>query len=195
MWRSLLGVVLSRVVDGRGKRETRAAAHPGSHGSESRSPAFQFRRIAVDNGGVSEPTVLRVPLTGSRSRARLAARIGHVLTALAGWVALAALWAWQLRLGVPSRWLDGPTVLLAVLVGWIGFLRCWVGWSRSIYRRRHRRITPLSLPVDFSQDSLGRKVTLEPHTVAAHKVEILVSRPGVKAYEPVETRSETEEVA
>ena len=144
---------------------------------------------------MSEPTVLRVPLTGSRSRARLAARIGHVLTALAGWVALAALWAWQLRLGVPSRWLDGPTVLLAVLVGWIGFLRCWVGWSRSIYRRRHRRITPLSLPVDFSQDSLGRKVTLEPHTVAAHKVEILVSRPGVKAYEPVETRSETEEVA
>ena len=145
---------------------------------------------------MNEPTVLRVPLTGSRSRARVPARIGHLVVALVGWAGLLSLWAWQLAVGIPSTWLDGPAVLLGVLALWVGLLRCWVAWSRSIYRRRHRRTTALSVPVDFSQDSLGRKVTVEPRAVAAHKVEILVSRPGLKAYEPIEHRpEETEEVA
>jgi hypothetical protein len=144
---------------------------------------------------VREPNVLRVPLTGSRSRTTPARRIGHVLAGLAGWVGLAALWAWQLGIGVPSRWIDGPVLLLVVLAFWICLLRSWVGWSRSIYRRRHRRTTPVRLAVDFTQDSLGRKVAVEPHTAAAHKIEILVSRPGVKAYEPVEGSAHTEGVA
>lgn len=141
-----------------------------------------------------EPKVSRVPLTGSRSRATRGRRIGHVLAGLAGWTGLAALWAWQLGIGVPSRWIDGPVLLLVVLGLWICLLRCWVGWSRSIYRRRHRRTTPVRLAVDFTQDSLGRMLAVEPHTAAAHKVEILVSRPGVKVYEAVEP-AHTEDVA
>lgn len=145
---------------------------------------------------MSKPTRLRVPLTGSRSRAAAAARAGHVLAALAGWVALAVLWVWQLGLGVPSRWADGPAVILVVFVLWVGLLLCWVGWSRNIYRRRHRRTTPLSSPVDFTEDSLGRRVRVEPRTLAAHTVEISVTLPGVKDYEPVEQpRTDTEEVA
>jgi hypothetical protein len=85
-------------------------------------------------------------------------------------------------------------LLLAVLALWICLLRCWVGWSRSIYRRRHRRTTPVTLAVDFTQDSLGRTLAVEPHTAVAHKVAILVSRPGVKFYEPVEP-AQTEDVA
>jgi hypothetical protein len=143
---------------------------------------------------MSPPTLLRVPLTGSRSRTGPTGRVGHVLAGLAGWAGLAALWAWQLRIGVPSSWVYGPALLLAVFALWVGLLRCWVAWSRSIYRRRHRRTTPISLPVDFSEDSLGRRVTVEPRTVAADRVEILVSRAGVKAYEPVE-QTQTEAVA
>jgi hypothetical protein len=144
---------------------------------------------------VREPTILRVPLTGSRSRATPGRLIGHVLAGLAGWAGLAALWAWQLGIGVPSRWIDGPVLLLVVLTLWTCLLRCWVGWSRSIYRRRHRRTRPLRLAVDFTQDSLGRTLAVEPHTAAAHKVEILVTRPGVKIYEPVVRLAHGEEVA
>ena len=123
-------------------------------------------------------------------------RAGHVLAACAGWVGLAALWVWQLRLGVPGRWVDGPTFVLVVFVIWIGLLRSWVGWSRSIYRRRHRRTSPVILPVDFIEDSLGRRVRAQPGTRTAHTVTVSVTLPGVKVYEPAaESQIETEEVA
>lgn len=123
-------------------------------------------------------------------------RTAHVVAALAGWVGLGALWAWQLGLGVPRRWAEGPALALAVFALWVCLLVLWVAHSRGIYRRRHRRTTPVRLQVGFREDSLGRRVRADPGTVAAHRVEISVSLPGVKEYEPVDRpRTETEEVA
>lgn len=98
-----------------------------------------------------------------------------MLVGVAGWAALAALWLWQLGLGVPARWVEGPVLVLFVFGLWVGFLLCWIVWSRSIYRRRHRRTTPVRYEVGFAADSLGRRITAEPGTVAASRVEISVS--------------------
>lgn len=121
---------------------------------------------------------------------------GHLLAAFAGWVGLGAIWAWQLALGVPGRWVEGPAFVLAVCALWVCLLVLWVDHSRRIYKRRHRRTTPVSLRPDFSEDSLGRRVRADPGTVAARRIEISVSLPGVKAYEPVkQPGTETEDVA
>ena len=84
-------------------------------------------------------------------------------------------------------------LVLVVFALWFGFLLCWLVWSRSIFRRRHRRTTPVSYEVSFAEDSLGRRVAVEPRTALAHRVVVSVSGPGVKAYEAVDKPSKREE--
>ncbi len=98
-----------------------------------------------------------VPLTGSRSRAGARRRLGHRLAGVVGSAALAALWVWQLAAYVPANWLSAVGLILALVAGWVCLSLAWVAWCRSIYRRRHRRVTPLRREVGFAHDALGRR--------------------------------------
>ncbi len=133
---------------------------------------------------VARPTP--VALTGSRARISAPRRLGHAAFGLASWLALAALWVWQLGTYVPDSWFDGVATILVLLVLWAVFSVAWVAWSRNIYRRRHRRTTPVRHEVDFTQDTLGRRVVAAPEVTAAHGGHVLVtvSEDGVKRYQP-----------
>jgi len=124
-----------------------------------------------------------ISLTGSRTRTTRRRRVGHVLLGVASWVALAALWAWQLAVYVPANWLDGVELIGVLLAGWVCFSVAWVVWCRDIYRRRHTRTTPLKRTVDFERDMLGRPVVAPPGLAAARgQVLISVSEDGAKRY-------------
>jgi hypothetical protein len=131
-----------------------------------------------------------VALTGSRSSTRPRQRLAHVLLGAASWLVMVALWMWQLNVYVPSDWLGGVELILVLLAGWACFSVVWVLWCRNIYRRRHRRTSPLKREVDFGRDSLGRQI-LAPPGIAAARGQVLISvpEPGVKRYEIVEPRA------
>jgi hypothetical protein len=133
---------------------------------------------------MSSPSIRPVAMTGSRAHARAGRRLSHVVLGVAGWLALAGLWIWQLDVHVPADWLGGLELILATLAGWLCFSVLWVGWCRGIYRRRHRRTRPLTRTVDFGTDMLGRRVVASPgmQEMGAH---VLISIPesGVKRYE------------
>jgi hypothetical protein len=130
-----------------------------------------------------------VALTGSRAGTGAGRRLGHVAIGVVGWLALAALWAWQLEVYVPADWLGGVALIGVLLVGWTCFLLVWVAWSRGIYRRRHRRTEPLSRSVDFAHDALGRRIAVPPgiRTVRGQLL-VSVSADGVKRYEQAPRR-------
>lgn len=112
-----------------------------------------------------------------------------MLLGVASWLVLAALWVWQLNVYVPSDWLGGVELILVLLAGWVCFSVVWVLWCRNIYRRRHRRTSPLKGEVDFERDPLGRRI-LAPPGIASGRGQVLISvpQPGVKRYEIVEPR-------
>ncbi len=123
-------------------------------------------------------------LTGSRSRSGARRRALHVLIGLASWIALGALWAWQVVVHVPSRWLEGIALIAALAVVWACFAIGWVTWCQSIYRRRHRRTKALLRHVDFERDTLGRDVLAPPGlSELAGQVLISVPGPGMKLYQ------------
>ncbi|HSZ14645.1 MAG TPA: hypothetical protein VK790_11495 [Solirubrobacteraceae bacterium] len=106
------------------------------------------------------------------------------------WVALAALWVWQLDVYVPSDWLGGVELILALLAGWTCFSVMWVAWCRNIYRRRHRRTSPLKREVNFERDALERRIVAPPGIAATRgQVVISVDEAGVKRYQLVEPRA------
>jgi hypothetical protein len=122
-------------------------------------------------------------LTGSRSRAGHAQLLAHLLVGLAGWVVLAGLWVWQLKVHVPANWLGGVELILALLAVWVCFSIAWVEWNRSIYRRRHRRTRPIERELDFTRDSLGRPVIASPGLASARgQLIVSVDAEGVKRY-------------
>lgn len=124
-----------------------------------------------------------ISLTGSRTRTSRRRQLGHVLLGVASWIALAALWVWQLATYVPANWLDGVELIGALLAGWVCFSVVWVAWCRDIYRRRHTRTTPLKRTVEFEHDTLGRPVLAPPGIAGARgQVLISVSEDGVKRY-------------
>ncbi|HEY4809934.1 MAG TPA: hypothetical protein VIH71_02645 [Solirubrobacteraceae bacterium] len=127
-----------------------------------------------------------VALTGSRSSTRRRQRLAHLLIGAASWLVLAALWVWQLKVYVPADWLGGVELILVLLAGWACFSVVWVVWCRNIYRRRHRRTSPLKREVDFERDTLGRRI-LAPSGIAAARGQVLISvrEPGIKCYELV----------
>jgi membrane protein implicated in regulation of membrane protease activity len=132
-----------------------------------------------------------VPLTGSRTRASRPRRAAHVAVGLASWVALTALWVWQLGTFVPASWFAGVATILVLLAVWSAFSVVWVAWSRNIYRRRHRRTEPVVHDVDFTQDALGRRIVAPPQLVGAHGGHVLVTvgDDGVKRYQPALART------
>jgi hypothetical protein len=75
-------------------------------------------------------------------------------------------------------------LVIAVFVTiWAGFTIAWVEWNRSIYRRRHRRTTPLDLDVEMHEDSLGRSVLgAAAAQTSAGQIFISVDREGLKHY-------------
>jgi hypothetical protein len=125
-----------------------------------------------------------VALTGALSHASTRRRLGQVLVGLASWLGLAALWVWQLEVYVPANWFNGVELILAMLAGWTCLSIAWVWWCRDIYRRRHRRTTPLRREVDSQHDSLGRGVLLAPEIHAARgQILVSVTEHGVKRYD------------
>lgn len=110
--------------------------------------------------GTAQPR--SVALTGSFSRTNARRRVGHVLVGIASWIALATLWIWQMHTYVPSNWFAAVELIFVLLAGWACFSLVWVAWCRDIYRRRHRRTRPLQQAVDFSADTLGRKIVAPP---------------------------------
>lgn len=123
-------------------------------------------------------------MTGSRSGTGAGRRLGHVAIGVAGWLAMGVLWAWQLAVYVPGGWFAAVGLLGLLCAGWTCFSLGWVAWCRSIYRRRHRRTTPLSCSVDFAHDALGRTV-VAPRGIAEARGQVVVSLggDGVKRYE------------
>ncbi|HWI06493.1 MAG TPA: hypothetical protein VNT54_03125 [Solirubrobacteraceae bacterium] len=92
----------------------------------------------------------------------------HVLAGVLGWAGFAALAVWQLGFFVPPQ--AGDRLAALALCG--AALTCigigWIRWNRSIYRRRHRRSSPIVMNVDFSHDSLGRPIVAPPGVSEAH---------------------------
>jgi hypothetical protein len=106
-----------------------------------------------------------------------------VLIGIAGWIALAALWVWQLGAHVPANWFNGVELILAMLAGWVCLSGAWVAWNRSISRRRHRRTSPIEREVDFAHDTLGRPIVLAPAVRTARgQVLVSVDASGIKRY-------------
>jgi len=126
-----------------------------------------------------------VALTGSRSAASKRRILIHLLIGIASWTTLAALWFWQLKVYVPTDWLAGVEVIFALLAVWACFSVGWVAWCRSIYRRRHRRTTPLTREVDFAHDAIGRPISASPG-IKEERGQLIVSLTddGLKRYEP-----------
>jgi hypothetical protein len=132
---------------------------------------------------VSVRTLSPVRLTGSGSRATAGRKLLHGLIGLASWVVLGLMWVWQLNFTVPENWFIGVVLIFALLVMWATFAKLWIEWCRSIYRRRHRRLTPISREVDFGNDSVGRKVSAPPGlALSANHVLISVCPDNVKHY-------------
>lgn len=106
-----------------------------------------------------------------------------MLVGIASWIALATLWIWQLHTYVPSNWFAAVELIFVLLAGWACFSLAWVAWCRNIYRRRHRRTRPLQRPIDFSADTLGRKILAPPGIGSARGQVILsVDASGAKRY-------------
>jgi hypothetical protein len=134
--------------------------------------------------GTAQPQ--SVALTGTRSRIGARRQLGHVLVGIAGWVALAGLWVWQLSNYIPANWLTGIELIFALLIGWTFFSVAWVAWCRNIYRRRHRRTAPIEREVDFSHDTLGRPILAAPAVRGSHgQVLLWVDSSNVKHYQLV----------
>ena len=68
---------------------------------------------------------------------------------------------------MPSDWLRGLELLALILCAWSVATPTWVWWNRSIYRRRHRRVVPLRVAVDFECDHLGREIVASPSLESA----------------------------
>jgi len=130
-----------------------------------------------------------VALTGTRARTRTRQRAVHASVGVASWIAFAGLWAWQLNVFVPRNWYAGVALIVALGVGWRIATSAWIAWSRSIYRRRHRRTSAVKVEVDFSRDRLGR-TTLAPPGLADTLGHVVVSvpEPTLKRYELVTGR-------
>jgi hypothetical protein len=130
-----------------------------------------------------------ISLTGSRSGTTRRRRIVHVLVGGGSWIALAALWIWQLRVYVPADWLGGVELIAVLFAGWSCLSVAWVAWCRNIYVRRHRRTAPLTRAVGFERDPLGRRIVAPPG-IGAARGQILVSVPehDVKRYRPAPLR-------
>lgn len=131
----------------------------------------------ADVGCMSVPGRPSTRLTGSRSRCSASRRALHVSIGFASWIALGALWAWQVVVHVPSRWLEAIALIAALTVVWACFAIGWVAWCRNIYKRRHSRTKALLRHVDFERDTLGREV-LAPPGLAELSGQVLISVPG-----------------
>jgi hypothetical protein len=128
--------------------------------------------------------------TGASSGSTPARRALHVAIGVLGWALFAGLWVWQLEVFVPSNWLAGLEALGVILAVFALATPTWVAWNRSIYRRRHRRTTPLVLEVDFERDRLGRTIEADPGVRTADG-EIAVEvdgDAGVKSYRATAVR-------
>jgi hypothetical protein len=97
--------------------------------------------------------------TGSASRSTRSAKTLHICAGGAGWVLLGLLWLWQFESrAIPRDW---ALVITAAAGGWLALAALsmiWVRWNQDIYRRRHRRRTPLIAPVQFETDAVGRRI-------------------------------------
>ncbi|WP_205697279.1 hypothetical protein [Conexibacter sp. SYSU D00693] len=158
---------------------------PGWDGVERRGPGRPWA-----GAGARQPTGREVG-TGAESRSTAAGRIRHAVVGGASWLVLGALWVWELDGHVPSHWWPPLVGLLGVLALFAAFTPGWVAWNRSIYRRRHRRTSPMVVEVAFDRDWVGRSVRAA-EGVRDHVGEIRVrleeqpGTDGVKVYEVAE---------
>jgi hypothetical protein len=100
--------------------------------------------------------------TGASSRASARRRFLHLAAGAGSWLGFAGLWVWQLDVSVPPGWPWAIAALAVVLGAYAVMVPAWVRWNRAIYRRRHRRTSPVQIPVDFSHDMMGRTVAVAP---------------------------------
>lgn len=140
------------------------------------------------DGEAARPLGRRV-VTGLNTRISGARAALHAGLGVLGWLILAALWVWQFAY-VPDRWLDGLTLLGIILGVYVVLTPLWVAWNRGIYRRRHRRTTPLLRAVRFERDSLGRAIVGAPFTeIAPELVRVsLIAGGRLKCYAPERAR-------
>lgn len=92
---------------------------------------------------------------------------------------------WQLKVYVPAEWLGGVSLLVAVAAAFTALTPAWVWWNRNIYRRRHRRRTPLVREVGMERDALGRELLVAPEVLLnPTEVRVTVDSGGaVKRYD------------
>lgn len=93
------------------------------------------------------------------------------------------LWAWQAEThDIPANW---AIVVAATGAGGIALAAlsvAWVRWNQDIYRRRHRRLTPLVADVQFELDAVGRHVVAASDVLAGSRIVIRIDEAGVKRY-------------
>lgn len=124
-----------------------------------------------------------VEMTGTASDASRTRSVCHAALGVLAWIALGAMWVWQLNTNVPDRWLEGVAAVVAIFVAWAVFTIGWVAWNRGIYRRRHQRDQAVVVEVEMDEDVLGRPVIgAREARDAAGQIVISVDAEGVKRY-------------
>jgi hypothetical protein len=108
----------------------------------------------------------------------------HIGVGGAGWLLLGLLWLWQFKTReIPGDW---PIVVTAAAGGGLALAVlsvAWVRWNQDIYRRRHRRRTPLIAAVQFEKDAVGRRIVAPPEGLDGSRILIRVDgATAVKSY-------------
>lgn len=121
--------------------------------------------------------------TGSASRSSRLAKAAHICLGGAGWSLLGLLWLWQSN----TRYIPGDWAIVVAATGAGGLALAalsvaWVRWNQGIYRRRHRRLTPLIAEVQFETDAVGRPIVATPEAVDGSRIVIRIDAAGVKRY-------------
>ena len=113
--------------------------------------------------------------TGSASRSSRLRKLAHASVGAAGWLLLGGLWIWQIRAGhVPGNWLAVVSVIACVAVTFATASVGWIKWNRSIYGRRHNRLTPVVAGIQFEVDAVGRTIVASDAARQANHVVVRI---------------------
>ncbi len=109
---------------------------------------------------------------------------------VAAWAGFGWLWYLQITQHLPDQWRSEVGGIGILLVAFTVLTLAWVRWNRNIYRRRHRRVAPLVVPVSFAHDTQGRQIAA-PLRLGQSAGEIVVSLDATRNVKRYELRGAT----
>lgn len=97
----------------------------------------------------------------------------HALLGVTAWAGFLSLWVWQIDGYLPTHWMGGLIMIGVGAAGYAILTPLCVWWNRNIYRRHHKRRSPIICEVGFKTDRLGRKLLIRP-AVLLHPTRVTV---------------------